>query len=95
MNLTKKNIPKDIPWESSAEESFVRLKEELVKCLLCIHQICPPLSTIHRCFRYCAIGACLAQHNDHMEEMPIAFFSKKPTCPKRSGPRSSVKHLAC
>ncbi|GFT87687.1 retrovirus-related Pol polyprotein from transposon 297 [Trichonephila clavipes] len=23
-----------------------------------------------------AIGACLAQHNDHMEEMPIAFFSK-------------------
>ncbi|GFY56722.1 retrovirus-related Pol polyprotein from transposon 297 [Trichonephila inaurata madagascariensis] len=24
-----------------------------------------------------ATGACLAQHNDHMEEMPIAFFSKK------------------
>ncbi|GFQ79690.1 retrovirus-related Pol polyprotein from transposon 297 [Trichonephila clavata] len=26
-----------------------------------------------------AIGACLVQHNDHMEEMPIAFFSKKLT----------------
>ncbi|GFQ68761.1 retrovirus-related Pol polyprotein from transposon 297 [Trichonephila clavata] len=26
-----------------------------------------------------AIGACLAQHNDHMEEMPIAFFNKKLT----------------
>ncbi|GFQ82182.1 retrovirus-related Pol polyprotein from transposon gypsy [Trichonephila clavata] len=26
-----------------------------------------------------AIGACLAQHKDHMEEMPIAFFSKKLT----------------
>ncbi|GFT25875.1 retrovirus-related Pol polyprotein from transposon 297 [Trichonephila clavipes] len=26
-----------------------------------------------------AIGACLAQHNDHMEEMPIAFFKKKLT----------------
>ncbi|GFQ94977.1 retrovirus-related Pol polyprotein from transposon 297 [Trichonephila clavata] len=25
------------------------------------------------------IGACLAQYNDHMEEMPIAFFSKKLT----------------
>ncbi|GFU97817.1 retrovirus-related Pol polyprotein from transposon 297 [Trichonephila clavipes] len=26
-----------------------------------------------------AIDACLAQHNDHMEEMPIPFFSKKLT----------------
>ncbi|GFX98924.1 retrovirus-related Pol polyprotein from transposon 412 [Trichonephila clavipes] len=26
-----------------------------------------------------AISACLAEHNNHVEEMPIAFFSKKLT----------------
>ncbi|GFX35236.1 retrovirus-related Pol polyprotein from transposon 297 [Trichonephila clavipes] len=75
-NLTKKNIPKDIPWESSAEESFVRLKEELVK-MPSLHT--PDLSRPFLLFTDAsatAIGACLAQHNDHMEEMPIAFFSK-------------------
>ncbi|GFV14932.1 retrovirus-related Pol polyprotein from transposon 297 [Trichonephila clavipes] len=78
-NLTKKNIPKDIPWESSAEESFVRLKEELVK-MPSLHT--PELSRPFLLFTDAsatAIGACLAQHNDHMEEMPIAFFSKKLT----------------
>ncbi|GFR03754.1 retrovirus-related Pol polyprotein from transposon gypsy [Trichonephila clavata] len=77
--LTKKNIPKDIPWESSAEDSFMKLKEELVKM--------PSLPTpdLSRPFLLftdastTAIGACLAQHNEHMEEMPIAFFSKKLT----------------
>ncbi|GFW80921.1 retrovirus-related Pol polyprotein from transposon 297 [Trichonephila clavipes] len=76
-NLTKKNIPKDIPWESSAEESFVRLKEELVK-MPSLHT--PDLSRPFLLFTDAsatAIGACLAQHNDHMEELPIAFFSKK------------------
>ncbi|GFT54125.1 retrovirus-related Pol polyprotein from transposon 297 [Trichonephila clavipes] len=70
---------KDIPWESSAEESFVRLKEELVK-MPSLHA--PDLSRPFLLFTdasAAAIGACLAQHNDHMEEMPIAFFSKKLT----------------
>ncbi|GFW75332.1 retrovirus-related Pol polyprotein from transposon 297 [Trichonephila clavipes] len=78
-NLTKKNIPKDIPWKSSAEESFVRLKEELVK-MPSLHT--PDLSRPFLLFTDAsatAIGACLAQHNDPMEEMPIAFFSKKLT----------------
>ncbi|GFY61102.1 retrovirus-related Pol polyprotein from transposon 297 [Trichonephila inaurata madagascariensis] len=76
-NLTKKNIPKDIPWESSAEDSFVKLKEELVK-MPSLHT--PDLSRPFLLFTDAsatAIGACLAQHSDHMEEMPIAFFSKK------------------
>ncbi|GFU24235.1 enzymatic polyprotein [Trichonephila clavipes] len=75
-NLTKKNNPKDIPWESSAEESFVRFKEELVK-MPSLHT--PDLSRPFLLFTdasAAAIGACLAQHNDPMEEMPIAFFSK-------------------
>ncbi|GFW47334.1 retrovirus-related Pol polyprotein from transposon 17.6 [Trichonephila clavipes] len=86
-NLTKKNIPKDIPWESSAEESFVRLKEELVK-MPSLHT--PDLSRPFLLFTDAsatAIGACLAQHKDPREEMP----SSANNCPKRS----SVKHLAC
>ncbi|GFX77172.1 retrovirus-related Pol polyprotein from transposon 17.6 [Trichonephila clavipes] len=71
-NLTKKNIP----WESSEEDSFVRIKEEFVK-MPSLHT--PDLSRPFLLFTDAsatAIGACLAQHNDHMEEMPIAFFSK-------------------
>ncbi|GFY03483.1 retrovirus-related Pol polyprotein from transposon 412 [Trichonephila clavipes] len=78
-NLTKKNIPKDIPWESSTQDSFVRLKEELVK-MPSLHT--PDLSNPFLLFADAsatAIGVCLAQHNDHMEEMPISFFSKKLT----------------
>ncbi|GFS66969.1 retrovirus-related Pol polyprotein from transposon 297 [Trichonephila clavipes] len=76
-NLTKKNIPKDIPWESSAEDSFVRLQEELVK-MGSLHT--PDLSRPFLLFTDAsATDACLAQHNDHMEEMPIPFFSKKLT----------------
>ena len=30
-NLTKKNIPNNIPWDSSTKISFLRLKEELIK----------------------------------------------------------------
>ncbi|GFT39919.1 retrovirus-related Pol polyprotein from transposon 297 [Trichonephila clavipes] len=70
---------KDIPWESSAEESFVRLKEELVK-MPSLHAA--DLSRPFLLFTDAsatAIGSCLAQHNDHMEEMPIAFFRKKLT----------------
>ncbi|GFX18065.1 retrovirus-related Pol polyprotein from transposon 297 [Trichonephila clavipes] len=55
------NIPKDIPWESSAEESFVRLKEELVK-MPSLHT--PDLSRPFLLFTDAsatAIGACLAQ----------------------------------
>ncbi|GFY33751.1 retrovirus-related Pol polyprotein from transposon 297 [Trichonephila clavipes] len=65
----------DIPWESSAEESFVRLKEELVK-MPSLHTL--DLSRPFLLFTDAsatAIGACLAQHNDPREEMPIAFFS--------------------
>ncbi|GFT19493.1 retrovirus-related Pol polyprotein from transposon 297 [Trichonephila clavipes] len=83
-SLTKKNILKDIPWESSAEDSFVRLKEELAK-MLSLHT--PDLSRPFLLFTDAsatAIGACLAQHNDHMEEMPIAFFSKKLTLSDRA-----------
>ncbi|GFV56771.1 DUF5641 domain-containing protein [Trichonephila clavipes] len=78
-NLTKKNTPKDIPWESLAEDSFVKLKEELVKM--------PSLHTpdLFRPFLLfidasaTAIGAYFAKHNDHMEEMSIALLSKKLT----------------
>ncbi|GFX71962.1 retrovirus-related Pol polyprotein from transposon 297 [Trichonephila clavipes] len=78
-NLTKKNIPKDIPWESSAEDSFVKLKEEL-EIMPSLHT--PDLSRPFLLFTDAStttIGAYLAQHNDHTEEMPIAFFSKKLT----------------
>ncbi|GFR21103.1 retrovirus-related Pol polyprotein from transposon opus [Trichonephila clavata] len=52
-NLTKKNIPKDIPWESSAEDSFMKLEELVKNAFSAYTRFVSPLSTIHRCFRYC------------------------------------------
>ncbi|GFU85243.1 retrovirus-related Pol polyprotein from transposon 297 [Trichonephila clavipes] len=75
----EKNIPKDIPWETLAEDSFITLKEELVK-VPTLHT--PDLSHPFLLFTDAsatANGACLAQHNDHMEEMSIASLSKKLT----------------
>lgn len=78
-NLTKKNVTNNIPWETSSEEAFLSLKEELLKM--------PSLYTpdVNRPFilftdaSATAIGACLAQHDETGKEMPIAFFSKKLT----------------
>jgi hypothetical protein len=76
-NLTKKSVPNNIPWNADTDESFNKLKEELIKM--------PSLHTpdLHKPFQLytdasaTAIGACLAQNDEHGKELPIAFFSKK------------------
>ncbi|GFX77388.1 retrovirus-related Pol polyprotein from transposon 412 [Trichonephila clavipes] len=78
-NLTKKNIPNNIPLDDKAEESFQCLKKSLIEM--------PTLYTpvLNRPFQLyidasaTIVGACLAQNDENGREHPIAFYSTKLT----------------
>ncbi|XP_055942030.1 uncharacterized protein LOC129972075 [Argiope bruennichi] len=78
-NLTKKNVPNEIPWAKEQEQAFQILKEELVKMpSLYTPQLDKPFQ-LYTDASATAVGACLAQIGDDGKEKPIAFFSKKLT----------------
>ncbi|GFV01500.1 retrovirus-related Pol polyprotein from transposon opus [Trichonephila clavipes] len=51
-NLTKKNIPNNIPWDDKAEESFQCLKKSLIEMPTLYPCVKPLISAVYRCFCY-------------------------------------------
>ncbi|GFS62514.1 enzymatic polyprotein [Trichonephila inaurata madagascariensis] len=73
-NLTKKNIPNNIPWDDKAEESFQCLKKSLIQMptlytpvLNCSFQLYTDASAT-------VVGACLEQNDENGMEHPIAHI---------------------
>ncbi|GBO45566.1 Retrovirus-related Pol polyprotein from transposon 297 [Araneus ventricosus] len=78
-DLTKRKVSNILPWSIEAEEAFVKIKDELVR-MPTLHT--PDISRpfwLYTDASATAIGACLAQHDDVVKELPTAFFSKKLT----------------
>ncbi|GBN30407.1 Retrovirus-related Pol polyprotein from transposon 297 [Araneus ventricosus] len=78
-DLTKRKVPNVLQWSIEAGETFVKIKDELVRMpTLHTQNISRPF-WLYTDASATAIGACVAQHDDVGKELPIAFFSKKLT----------------
>ncbi|GFT66735.1 uncharacterized protein TNCV_1395011 [Trichonephila clavipes] len=71
--LTKNRVPNIIPWNEVAEQSFTKLKAQLVKAP---SLYTPDLSKPYQLYTDAsatAIGACLSQNDEKGKENPIVF----------------------
>ncbi|GFU17311.1 retrovirus-related Pol polyprotein from transposon opus [Trichonephila clavipes] len=78
-NLTKKNIPKNIPWDDKAEESFQCSKNSLIEIPTLYTPVLNRPFQLYTDASAIIVGACLAQNDENGMEHPIAFYSRKLT----------------
>ncbi|GFX21378.1 retrovirus-related Pol polyprotein from transposon opus [Trichonephila clavipes] len=78
-NLTKKNIPNNIPWDDTAEESFQCLKKSLIEMPTLYTPVLNRPFQLYTDASATIVGACLAQNDENGMEHPIAFYSRKLT----------------
>ncbi|GFY46734.1 retrovirus-related Pol polyprotein from transposon 17.6 [Trichonephila inaurata madagascariensis] len=71
-NLTKKNIPNNIPWDDKAEESFQCLKKSLIEMPTLYTPVLNRPFQLYTDASATIVGACLAQNDEDGMEHPIA-----------------------